>query len=241
MLLSSRFQLMHHFAPSISHLTDMVYTSTGEGETIDNILLQTACGKQKHWPWSTWTPRQGGALFAGASDVPSSRIWIGLTCHTVILEDFSTRHCQALTFQCSERHDNRHVPFDLQSQTLWRCRYSLRHTDVADAMERMFRFTCYCGAPRSCPMCPWECDCHIWQVHTYSQHTLTCWKLFSQMMFLSLLAVAFLSCPVSINARVWNDTGKGTIIFEEAWTIPELINQQKYVICCNQLLYQSLR
>lgn len=61
------------------------------------------------------------------------------------------------------------------------------------------------------------------------------------MMFLSLLAVAFLSCPVSINARVWNDTGKGTIIFEEAWTIPELINQQKYVICCNQLLYQSLR
>ncbi|KAJ7902037.1 hypothetical protein B0H14DRAFT_2669633 [Mycena olivaceomarginata] len=27
------------------------------------------------------------------------------------------------------------------------------------------------------------------------------------------------------SARRWNDTGKGTIIFEEAWSTPALINQ----------------
>ena len=32
---------------------------------------------------------------------------------------------------------------------------------------------------------------------------------------------------VSVDARRWNDTGRGTIIFEEAWTIPDLLDQQK--------------
>ncbi|KAF7361719.1 Amidohydrolase family protein [Mycena venus] len=30
---------------------------------------------------------------------------------------------------------------------------------------------------------------------------------------------------VLVSARLWNDTGNGTIIFEEAWTIPALIDQ----------------
>jgi len=42
-------------------------------------------------------------------------------------------------------------------------------------------------------------------------------------MSLSLLVIAVLSPCVL--ARKWNDTGKGTIIFEEAWTVPELIDQ----------------
>jgi 2,3-dihydroxybenzoate decarboxylase len=29
-------------------------------------------------------------------------------------------------------------------------------------------------------------------------------------------------------ARLWNDTGTGTIIFEEAWTVPALIDQATY-------------
>ncbi|KAF9059551.1 amidohydrolase 2 [Rhodocollybia butyracea] len=34
---------------------------------------------------------------------------------------------------------------------------------------------------------------------------------------------------VSIYARVWNDTGTGTIVLEEAWTIPELMGLISYV------------
>ncbi|KAF8200323.1 amidohydrolase 2 [Pholiota molesta] len=37
-----------------------------------------------------------------------------------------------------------------------------------------------------------------------------------------VLFLAFLPC---LSARKWRDTGTGFIVFEEAWTIPELINQ----------------
>jgi hypothetical protein len=49
------------------------------------------------------------------------------------------------------------------------------------------------------------------------------------MLLLQLAIASFFSFFVSIDARAWNDTGKGAIIFEEAWTIPELADQQKYV------------
>ncbi|KAF8519704.1 amidohydrolase 2 [Gautieria morchelliformis] len=42
----------------------------------------------------------------------------------------------------------------------------------------------------------------------------------------ALYVIVLLRFFLSVNARVWNDTGKGSIIFEEAWTIPELIDQQ---------------
>ncbi|KAF9072528.1 amidohydrolase 2 [Rhodocollybia butyracea] len=39
------------------------------------------------------------------------------------------------------------------------------------------------------------------------------------------LLLLFIHSCVSIHARVWNDTGTGTIVLEEAWTIPELSTQ----------------
>ena len=47
------------------------------------------------------------------------------------------------------------------------------------------------------------------------------------MFFQSLFAAVCLGVMVSVDARRWNDTGRGTIIFEEAWTIPELLDTQK--------------
>ncbi|KAJ7230068.1 hypothetical protein GGX14DRAFT_384027 [Mycena pura] len=41
-------------------------------------------------------------------------------------------------------------------------------------------------------------------------------------------------CPVA--ARRWNDTGKGSIAFEEAWTIPELISQTTSPVLAANLL-----
>jgi len=43
-----------------------------------------------------------------------------------------------------------------------------------------------------------------------------------------MLSLLFLLCSISailrpVAARKWNDTGKGSIAFEEAWTIPELV------------------
>ncbi|KAG7087420.1 hypothetical protein E1B28_013388 [Marasmius oreades] len=37
-------------------------------------------------------------------------------------------------------------------------------------------------------------------------------------------AYTVLSLALLCKARKWNDTGKGTIVFEEAWTVPELLN-----------------
>jgi len=37
---------------------------------------------------------------------------------------------------------------------------------------------------------------------------------------MALLPVVFLQA----HGRKWNNTGKGTIAFEEAWTIPELLD-----------------
>ncbi|KAF8585050.1 amidohydrolase 2 [Ramaria rubella] len=45
-----------------------------------------------------------------------------------------------------------------------------------------------------------------------------------------LLSIIGLSLLGSISARRWNDTGKGTIILEEAWTIPDLLFQQRHVM-----------
>ncbi|KAJ6500099.1 amidohydrolase 2 [Mycena vitilis] len=44
---------------------------------------------------------------------------------------------------------------------------------------------------------------------------------------ISFRLVAFIISMVlqAVSARLWNNTGKGTIIFEEAWTVPELIAQ----------------
>jgi hypothetical protein len=33
--------------------------------------------------------------------------------------------------------------------------------------------------------------------------------------------------PVTVNARKWNNTGVGAIVFEEAWSIPEILNMSK--------------
>ena len=69
------------------------------------------------------------------------------------------------------------------------------------------------------------------RIRTYSLHvTSEINRGCSLKMTFPLLPVVLLSFLVSINARPWNDTGSGTIIFEEAWTIPELIDQQTYVI-----------
>ena len=35
--------------------------------------------------------------------------------------------------------------------------------------------------------------------------------------------------PSLVSGRKWRDTGTGTIVFEEAWTIPELAFQTGYV------------
>ena len=32
----------------------------------------------------------------------------------------------------------------------------------------------------------------------------------------------------TVHGRVWNDTGVGSIVFEEAWTTAELIHQSEY-------------
>ncbi|KAJ7200697.1 hypothetical protein C8J57DRAFT_1413207 [Mycena rebaudengoi] len=45
-----------------------------------------------------------------------------------------------------------------------------------------------------------------------------------------MFSLLFLFCSISttlrpVTARRWNDTGNGSIAFEEAWTIPELIGQ----------------
>ena len=32
----------------------------------------------------------------------------------------------------------------------------------------------------------------------------------------------------TVHAKVWNDTGVGSIVFEEAWTSGELIHQSEY-------------
>lgn len=40
----------------------------------------------------------------------------------------------------------------------------------------------------------------------------------------SLLLLIFL-CLHSALAREWRDSGTGTIVLEEAWTIPELVDQ----------------
>lgn len=44
-------------------------------------------------------------------------------------------------------------------------------------------------------------------------------------MFLLVLAPLLLVCFEIGSARLWNDTGSGKIVLEEAWTIPELIGQ----------------
>jgi hypothetical protein len=32
---------------------------------------------------------------------------------------------------------------------------------------------------------------------------------------------------VTVDARKWNNTGVGAIVFEEAWSIPEILNMSK--------------
>ena len=49
-------------------------------------------------------------------------------------------------------------------------------------------------------------------------------KLFS---LLGLALVVVTTVP-GADSRRWNDTGTGTIVFEEAWTIPALIGQNAY-------------
>ncbi|KAJ6587139.1 amidohydrolase 2 [Mycena vulgaris] len=45
----------------------------------------------------------------------------------------------------------------------------------------------------------------------------------------------------AVCGRQWNDTGKGTIIFEEAWSIPELFKPGAYmVISCTQPCIQGI-
>lgn len=43
------------------------------------------------------------------------------------------------------------------------------------------------------------------------------------------LLAYLLASPSIISARKWRDSGVGTIVFEEAWTTPELAFQTGYV------------
>lgn len=45
------------------------------------------------------------------------------------------------------------------------------------------------------------------------------------MAHVGLLLLSSLVISYTVHGRVWNDTGVGSIAFEEAWTVPELIQQ----------------
>ncbi|KAI0672544.1 amidohydrolase 2 [Trametes maxima] len=50
-------------------------------------------------------------------------------------------------------------------------------------------------------------------------------------MYVALLLFSALLAATTAGARrVWNDTGRGSIVFEEAWTIPEFIGQSGYMV-----------
>ena len=52
----------------------------------------------------------------------------------------------------------------------------------------------------------------------------------------AVMSLALSACTIwqGVQGRRFNDTGTGTIIFEEAWTIPELIFQ---ILCVVMMTY----
>lgn len=48
--------------------------------------------------------------------------------------------------------------------------------------------------------------------------------------FWTFLSLGFLVSVPGTCARAWRDSGTGTVVLEEAWTIPEFAAEMKYVV-----------